>query len=85
MYNKIKTIWQKEISEAIQTIIKRGKTESAEDLLFQNWSDTIEKIFSITGEEEIWKTANKNEKIEAFAGKTLSFQNFQNEVIEKIN
>ena len=85
MYNKIETIWKKEISEAIQTIIKRKKTESAEDILFQNWSDTIQKIFSITGEEEIWKAANKKEKIEAFAGKTLSFQNFQNEVIEKIN
>ena len=85
MYNKLKAIWRKGIEETIKAIIERKKTDSAEKILFEMWSDTMQKIFDLTGGEEIWNKANKEEKLEAFNNRTFSFDNFQSKVIEKIN
>jgi len=85
MYNELNSIWEKGIGDAVKATIERKKTESAEDILFNVWSKTIQKMYALVNEEEAWKAIDKKEKLEAFNEKTFSLENFQNEVLEKIN
>ena len=85
MYNKINSIWEKGIGEAIKAVIERKKTESVEDILFNVWSNTAQKVYALFDAEEDWKSTSKEEKLKAFSNRTFSLENFINEVLRKMN
>ena len=85
MYNELNSIWENGSQDAVKATIERKKSDSVESILFTAWSDTVQKMYRLVDEEEIWKLAAKEKKLAAFNGKNFSFENFRNEVLRKMN
>jgi len=48
----MKGAWEDGLEKARKAIIERKKTDSTENILFDAWSDTVQKIFAALDDEE---------------------------------
>ena len=82
LYKRMHLIWKNGIGKALVLMALRRETNLTEDLLFDIWSETMARMYSLMNAEADWRSVCKEKQIEAFEGKTLSFENFQKEIFD---
>ncbi|HOF42495.1 MAG TPA: hypothetical protein PLF30_03560 [Candidatus Moranbacteria bacterium] len=85
--DQISEICREGVRDAAIKILLRKQHVSAESILFDVWSDTIEKIYKIFNYQDYigeWIAASKEEKISAFRGKILNFEDFEENALNQL-
>lgn len=77
-------LWEEGVMSARKTLLENSEDEISEKTIFEFWSETIQKIYSLNYKDDDWESASDEEKLKSFKGKFFSFENFKTEIRTKI-
>lgn len=81
---EMRDLWEEGVLSARKTLLENSGNRISEKTVFDVWSETIRKIYSLNYKDDDWELASDEEKLKAFKGKSLSFENFKTDIKTKI-